>query len=409
MNKKSIAISLLSLLLSFAPATAQLLFEPAGDIHFENTVVGEQQRVWLTVIGNPRNDVQQQVNVNMQGDAFTSAPNFFVIEAGQRVAITLTFQPPRAGDFSATLTVTAGGPDGRAFTYEIHLSGQGVVPASPQIAYSPERFDFDVDRGHPTAQADLTISNVGEQDLTFEVPNPQVAWLTVSDPRRGTIHPGAHVTLVIRTTDDIQQSGEYDTPISISSNDPDSQLVHVPVYVTASLPEIRNQRIQLQSGWNTISLNVVPDEHFQENGHASIQLILQQILDQVTIIKDVEGRFCLPSRNFWGIPFWESSEGYQIRVSEATVLEVTGEAIPPNRQINLLAGWNLTAYYPNQQMRADSAFAELVGNGLLVIMKWGNGDFYLPDRNFGGSNPTLPGEGYQIKVVRDCSFSYPGN
>jgi hypothetical protein len=48
-------------------------------------------------------------------------------------------------------------------------------------------------------------------------------------------------------------------------------------------------------------------------------------------------------------------------------------------------------------------------NEQIIIVKTFDGTAYLPDWNFNGIGDMSPGQGYQIKVNSNVSFSYPPN
>lgn len=98
-------------------------------------------------------------------------------------------------------------------------------------------------------------------------------------------------------------------------------------------------RIHFSSGWNLVSLNVIPSQEYWGRGVDQIMMDLP-----VEIVKDPIGRFWLPAFNFNNIPFWNTSYGYFVKAEESFNYHWFGEKISPNEEIALHEGWNTIAY-----------------------------------------------------------------
>jgi hypothetical protein len=93
-------------------------------------------------------------------------------------------------------------------------------------------------------------------------------------------------------------------------------------------------------------------------------------------------------------------------------LTVSGNPIPEDFEIDLLAGWNLIAYWPQETQIPEDAFAELIDAGVLeMVTSYENGGLYF-DPNGPSFLNTLTevknGFGYWVKVSGDYTgFAYP--
>jgi len=394
-------------------AITQVRFEPPDNqgIGFEDTQINEESVEQMIVVSVPVNDIRQNVQIRSEDSilVFRAEPAEFQIDAGQRIEVRIFFRPRAARQYISTLTVTAGNPfGGRQFVYNYPVSGRGIEEGGdPGIEVDPMEFEIVVDEEDEIIRQRLTISNTGRADLVFSILEPEVDWLEAV-PNRGEIEPNQHMLVSVRNTNDLPENGEYQTNLTILSNDPERREVDVAVTLTVDLvPEPVVRVLNLEEGWSMISSNVDFTEDFIDEEGPDMQLILDGIIDQVLLIKDGNGRFCSPDFNFWGIPFWNTADGYLIKLEENTDLELTGQPIPFDREIELSIGWSLISYYPDYELTFGEIFADIVERDLLILAKNGLGQFYSPEWNFGMDIVIHPGEGILVKVREGCTLQYP--
>jgi M6 family metalloprotease-like protein len=165
-------------------------------------------------------------------------------------------------------------------------------------------------------------------------------------------------------------------------------------------PPVVEQVLPLHSGWNLTSLRVIPDD-------LSVPEIVAPLLERgvLVLVKDGSGRFYTPAHNFNNIPGWDVRGGYFINVSDDAALSVQGVEVAPDSAIVLHEGWQMAAYFPAERMNVVDAFASL-GNALIMV-KDGNGRFYLPRLDFNNMGLLAPGQGYFIKVTGNQTLRYP--
>ena len=114
------------------------------------------------------------------------------------------------------------------------------------------------------------------------------------------------------------------------------------------------QVIQVNQGWNTIALNVIPD-------NADVQAVLANHIEDVHAVKNQDGHVYLPEYNFNGIGEFQTGEGYQIVATSSFELIITGEQADTNEDYFLDTGWNTVGSTLNYDIPAD-CFAQFVAN-----------------------------------------------
>ena len=156
--------------------------------------------------------------------------------------------------------------------------------------------------------------------------------------------------------------------------------------------------IPMSRGWKMISAPVVPAD-------PDMNVILRAILerDNLIICKDEDGRFFAPEWEYNNMGNWNFHKGYWVKLTEADTLIITGEPVNPETPIQLIRGWNLVAYFLEEIIRCEDAFAT-IENHLQIAKNW-RGDFYVPDCMV--FFYLRPGEGYQVRVDEDVELVWP--
>jgi agmatine/peptidylarginine deiminase len=112
--------------------------------------------------------------------------------------------------------------------YDPHTFEVVGPPPQPEIVVEPEIFDITMEEGEIGFE-DLMISNIGDEVLEFTI-SVSENWLSV-DPTGAELEAGEDIIieLTINATD--LEEGEYESIITINSNDPDNPEVEVLVYL----------------------------------------------------------------------------------------------------------------------------------------------------------------------------------
>jgi hypothetical protein len=161
------------------------------------------------------------------------------------------------------------------------------------------------------------------------------------------------------------------------------------------------QTVDLSAGWNFISLNIVPDQ-------PSIDSVFSRITNHVFLAKDENGDVFWPSVGINNIGNHTMGEGYKVRMHNDTILNVTGVlADPTDYSINLPLGWSYLGYLRNADANAENVMESV--EGALWIMKNQAGQVYWPTFGINQIGNMKVGEGYQIRMNQDTTFTFPSN
>ena len=156
--------------------------------------------------------------------------------------------------------------------------------------------------------------------------------------------------------------------------------------------------IPMSRGWNMISSPVIPAER-------DFRVMFEQIerRGNLIILKDVFGCFWMPDWDWdWELDPWDFRQAYQVKLAGDDTLTVTGEPVDPGLIIQLRRGWSMIAYFPDEQLDAVTAFANI--EELLIIAKDEFGNFYAPEYNFNNMEELRQGRGYCVKVSEAVEF-----
>ncbi|MDR1761098.1 MAG: hypothetical protein LBR55_01465, partial [Bacteroidales bacterium] len=154
------------------------------------------------------------------------------------------------------------------------------------------------------------------------------------------------------------------------------------------------QTIELASGWNLISIYVVPE-------NAAIEEIFAASMVAVDIIKNADG-FYKPGmpEALQSLTEMHAGYGYLVKMKSPVTLTVEGKAVL-NVSIPLKQGWNLIGYPFAQPQATTDVLAPIWTNTETIK----NFDGFL-DKTSGNLNTMKAGEGYYIKVTSDVEFNY---
>ena len=169
------------------------------------------------------------------------------------------------------------------------------------------------------------------------------------------------------------------------------------IFSTTAIAQPVEFVIPMRAGWNTISAPVIPEER-------RIEVMFGEIVrrDNLIIMKDGDGHFYLPDWEWIMDPFWDFRRGYQVKLAGDDTLTITGEPVDPETVIQLVRGWSLIAYFPEEQLNAVTAFANI--EDLLIIAKDEFGGFYSPEYDFNNMDVLRPGRGYIVNVREDVEL-----
>ena len=161
------------------------------------------------------------------------------------------------------------------------------------------------------------------------------------------------------------------------------------------------QTISLSSGYQFISLNVLPE-------HTDMTKIFENILEYIDFVKDSNGNLLRKIGPNWvnNIGSWEITEGYLIRMNDNCSFNVEGIPVEPGTSIALKNGYQFVAYLLTEPEDILISFSDILDN--LEFAKDSNGNLLRKMgtnwvNNIGDLNS---GEGYLLKMNADDFLSY---
>jgi len=175
---------------------------------------------------------------------------------------------------------------------------------------------------------------------------------------------------------------------------------HIPVTLRVVEGPVEAERtIQLDIGWNMVSVNLQPDPD-------DIRVLMRELVeaDLLLLMKDGQGRFYSPEFDFCNIPGWNVADGYQMKMDDAGEVTLAGITVMGDDAIPLVDGWNLISYYPRTPVDAIVAFSGIVDQLLMAKDGWGR--FYNPEWGFSNMGDLQELRGYQVKVTEDMELVY---
>ncbi|NQT33707.1 PQQ-like beta-propeller repeat protein, partial [bacterium] len=195
-------------------------------IEFPETNVEETSIVELTIRND--NNVNGMVMFEApQNRVFSIEPLQVQIGGGQQAVMEFSFSPEEAGEVSERVQGTMA--EGMMIErISIELRGVGIE-GDPVITVEPLEIPLEILEPGQQDEATITIGNVGEARLIFEVViDDDAPWLSV-DPLGGVVLVDEETVLTITTTEQIPERGIHETELIIRSNDPENDVVIVNV------------------------------------------------------------------------------------------------------------------------------------------------------------------------------------
>jgi len=265
------------------------------------------------------------------------------------------------------------------------------APDEPVIELSVYEIDFGTVPLDGSREVVIELRNIGIQELEIgdiEI-DPDV--FSLDTEGNFTIDPRDMVELIVTfsPTDDEEYSGE----ITIDSNDPDDEVITVELAGTG----MEGYYVGLQEGWNMIASPVDPINQDVTN-------ILRNIVERNILIyfKNYQGQFYWPARGFNNVPNWVVEHGYYLKAERDDSLTIIGEFVPVDTPIELLRGFTIASYFPEESADVEIALEGIID--ALIIAKDGFGGFYLPEFNWSNMEPLYRGQGYKLKVSEEVNL-----
>ncbi len=268
----------------------------------------------------------------------------------------------------------------------------GASPVGASISNTYDNYSWIM-----TVSLNASPDNGGDRTVVYQLDGRR-DWFQVS-PAQGVIEPGQTQEFDLHLNAADLPAVLFEGELLITHNGIGSAAIVTVELNVVEGPVIAERVIQLSSGWNLISTNVQPDPN-------DMVEITQGLVDQglLDLVKDDRGRFYRPASHFSNLDPWLVSEGYWLKLNEATELSLSGLSVEATDPIALAAGWQAISYYPRVPINAVEALSGIAN--VLVICKDGAGNFYLPQFGFSNMGNMRESRGYQIRVSQAVDLVY---
>ena len=178
---------------------------------------------------------------------------------------------------------------------------------------------------------------------------------------------------------------------------------HSPVLLAAT-DEVE-QMIELNNGWNWMSLNV-------ECGDMTVPVVFARAGGKVDEVKNHTDGFMMYNDGEWkgNLTQMSSSKMYAVQTNEALKLSVTGRRIvTSDAPVTVKNYWNWVGYNAQSLMSVTDALAGMDPQEGDIIKAQQGVAYYSSNRWNGSLKTLMPGKGYKIysAATADRTFSYP--
>ena len=161
-----------------------------------------------------------------------------------------------------------------------------------------------------------------------------------------------------------------------------------------------SQSIPLTTGWGIWSTFIDPDD-------TNMSSVFSDIVNDLIIVKDEAGNVYWPMFGLNSIGSLTKGKGYQVKMESDATLEIEGNLVPYDFDINLDEGWGITGYLHQECYSAVDMMSSVVNN--LTILKDEEGNVYWPMFGLNSIGNMCPGKGYQIKMENSTLLNYPSS
>jgi len=197
------------------------------------------------------------------------------------------------------------------------------------------------------------------------------------------------------TTSDLNENPIYSFTAN-PEDDPDRFIIHFNVSST------QTQDYLLQEGYQFVSTRIIPEDQ-------NMLSILSENLESLDFVRNTAGLMLRKIGPMWvnGIGDWATTEGYLFRMNSDDPLTISGESIDPQTPIDLITGYQMISFLPENPVNTSDAFSDVLSNLDFVRNSAG-----LMFRKIGpvwvnGIGDMQPCEGYLVKMNADDVLIYP--
>jgi len=162
------------------------------------------------------------------------------------------------------------------------------------------------------------------------------------------------------------------------------------------LPSPKQQTIELNSGWNSLSGYINPS-------NPGLDCLLVDIAEQAIIMVDLNGNYFLSGNLSNNLVDWNISEGYYLKANQRCELVVYGDELP-DKTVQLSEGWNLLPVLSECEVSVEELFAGI--NVQIVVSGIGTSIFW-PEYGINSLEYLFPGNAYKVMMSNADSVTFP--
>jgi len=166
----------------------------------------------------------------------------------------------------------------------------------------------------------------------------------------------------------------------------------VALSATGACPDVTSVNINLKSGWNLVSLPLIPT-----GGSVTVSALFGSNISKLDAIWGYNGSWFAPTTLADGMGYWVHMTA-AATITENGKVNPTGATLPPSYPV--AAGWNLIGF---KSTCARTAAAYLSGVPVVRIWSYANGAWSAVN----SSDKMQPGLGYWIAATSAGTYIYP--
>jgi hypothetical protein len=218
---------------------------------------------------------------------------------------------------------------------------------------------------------------------------PPVPVGNVTSYRIDNLKPGSTYYFAVTATDSFGNESGYSQEVQKTIQD--------------NIP-LQSLEIQLDKGWNLISLHLQPTNTSTEN-------IVSSISNQLISIYSFENNswklYSPQDPGLTSLSTLVAGKGYYVDMENPGTLLVSGSET--GKTVSLTKGWNLVGYNANTSQPIERALSSIAGK-FVSVWAYGNSKWELYDPSkigFNNLTQMKPGRGYWIYATEACTWSLP--
>ena len=194
--------------------------------------------------------------------------------------------------------------------------------------------------------------------------------------------------------------------VEASYSSPSGIVTHINTYAANGISRLESfaegnvsHCLNLRAGWSLISSTVAPYV-------TALDTIFKPVLESLVILKNGNQKSYIPSVPVNTIGFWNSTEGYQVKMSAEVTLCFRGRKVTTNTESLIIPrGWSILPYLRDSAMSITTLLGSV--SPYVVIVKDQDGKTFIPSAGINAIGTVVSGQAYQIKMTDSCTLEYP--